>query len=577
MKNTMAMKLICMLLCVVMLGAMLAGCASGKQETAQTQPAAADPAATSTPAAETDAPATEESPLTGTISIMSTKDSWYPGFDDVCEQIEKNYGIAVDLTLVDDSSMGEILGVKFSTGDAPDIFLQNAPQVVEQYDAPNNCVVLDNEPWVSRCTDADYLRYKGDGHIYAMPVYQPSSFFGGVYYNKEVMADCGITDPNPQTYQEFLDICQTVKDHGYTPIWMTDQDSWTTQVWTTVGWGVALDAKKDTIYDDLNTNKVDFQDVPEMVDVLQKLQDLYTAGYCNADHLSSPYASGQVAIGEKKAAMVIQGEWFVSACQAAYPDVQLGSFAIPFIDGADNKIAIGVTPVPHAEIVNDVVVPKLEAAGWDVEVVEFNDYVQPNTSLEDGEIDANYFQTIRYLEEQNKERGLHLVEVAGIHLEPMGIYSKNYKSLEELPDGATIAVPNDGSNESRAIKLLADNGLITLAETEDLYNLTSIAENPHNFEITELDAANLPRSLDDVDAAVINGNYALEANLNPEKDALAAELADSDESYKYINYLVVKEGNEESTKTKALIAALQNDDVKKYIEEKYSGSVIPAF
>ena len=438
-------------------------------------------------------------------------------------------------------------------------------------------MVLDNEPWVSRCTDADYLRYKGDGHIYAMPVYQPSSFFGGVYYNKEVMADCGITDPNPQTYQEFLDICQTVKDHGYTPIWMTDQDSWTTQVWTTVGWGVALDAKKDTIYDDLNTNKVDFQDVPEMVDVLQKLQDLYTAGYCNADHLSSPYASGQVAIGEKKAAMVIQGEWFVSACQAAYPDVQLGSFAIPFIDGADNKIAIGVTPVPHAEIVNDVVVPKLEAAGWDVEVVEFNDYVQPNTSLEDGEIDANYFQTIRYLEEQNKERGLHLVEVAGIHLEPMGIYSKNYKSLEELPDGATIAVPNDGSNESRAIKLLADNGLITLAETEDLYNLTSIAENPHNFEITELDAANLPRSLDDVDAAVINGNYALEANLNPEKDALAAELADSDESYKYINYLVVKEGNEESTKTKALIAALQNDDVKKYIEEKYSGSVIPAF
>lgn len=341
MKNTMAMKLICMLLCVVMLGAMLAGCASGKQETAQTQPAAADPAATSTPAAETDAPATEESPLTGTISIMSTKDSWYPGFDDVCEQIEKNYGIAVDLTLVDDSSMGEILGVKFSTGDAPDIFLQNAPQVVEQYDAPNNCVVLDNEPWVSCCTDADYLRYKGDGHIYAMPVYQPSSFFGGVYYNKEVMADCGITDPNPQTYQEFLDICQTVKDHGYTPIWMTDQDSWTTQVWTTVGWGVALDAKKDTIYDDLNTNKVDFQDVPEMVDVLQKLQDLYTAGYCNADHLSSPYASGQVAIGEKKAAMVIQGEWFVSACQAAYPDVQLGSFAIPFIDGADNKIAIG--------------------------------------------------------------------------------------------------------------------------------------------------------------------------------------------------------------------------------------------
>ena len=145
----------------------------------------------------------------------------------------------------------------------------------------------------------------------------------------------------------------------------------------------------------------------------------------------------------------------------------------------------------------------------------------------------------------------------------MGIlFQRITKQPGRAPDGATIAVPNDGSNESRAIKLLADNGLITLAETEDLYNLTSIAENPHNFEITELDAANLPRSLDDVDAAVINGNYALEANLNPEKDALAAELADSDESYKYINYLVVKEGNEESTKTEALIAALQNDDVK---------------
>ena len=116
---------------------------------------------------------------------------------------------------------------------------------------------------------------------------------------------------------------------------------------------------------------------------------------------------------------------------------------IPAPEGDDNKIAIGVTPVPHAEIVNDVVVPKLEAAGWTVEVVEFNDYVQPNTSLEDGEIDANYFKTIRYPEEQNKERGLHLVEVAGIHLEPMGIYSKNYKSLAELPDGATIAVPNE--------------------------------------------------------------------------------------------------------------------------------------
>jgi D-methionine transport system substrate-binding protein len=250
---------------------------------------------------------------------------------------------------------------------------------------------------------------------------------------------------------------------------------------------------------------------------------------------------------------------------------------IPGPDGNDNSISIGVTPVPHAEIVNDVVKKKLEDAGWKLEVVEFNDYVQPNTALDDGELDANYFQTIRYLEEQNEERGLHLKEVAGIHLEPMGLYAANAKTLADLPDGASIAIPNDGSNESRAIKLLADNDLITLSETDDLYNLQNIAENPHKFEFVELEAANLPRSLDDVDAAVINGNYALEANLNPQTDALVAELADSDESYKYINYLVVKEGNEETAKTKALIAALENDDVKKYIEENYSGSVIPAF
>jgi D-methionine transport system substrate-binding protein len=251
--------------------------------------------------------------------------------------------------------------------------------------------------------------------------------------------------------------------------------------------------------------------------------------------------------------------------------------AIPGPDGSDNTISIGVTPVPHAEIVNAVVKQKLEDAGWKVEVVEFNDYVQPNTALEDGELDANYFQTIRYLQEQNQERGLHLKEVAGIHLEPMGLYATSAKTLDELQDGASIAIPNDGSNESRAIKLLADNDLITLTETDDLYTLQNIAENPHNYEFVELEAANLPRSLDDVDAAVINGNYALEANLNPQTDALVAELADSDESYKYINYLVVKEGNEETAKTKALIAALENDDVKKYIEETYSGSVIPAF
>lgn len=245
--------------------------------------------------------------------------------------------------------------------------------------------------------------------------------------------------------------------------------------------------------------------------------------------------------------------------------------------GEDNVIKIGVTPVPHAEIVNDVVVEKLEKAGWTVEVVEFNDYVQPNTSLSDGEIDANYFQTIRYLQEQNKERKLNLVEVAGIHLEPMGLYSNTIKDIKDLKDGATIAIPNDGSNLSRAIKLLADNNLIELEKTEDLYTVESIKSNPHNLEILELDAANLPRALDDADAAVINGNYALQADLNPEKDALFAETADSDESYKYINYLVIKAGNEKTNKTKALQEALQSEAVKTYIDDKYKGSVIVAF
>lgn len=246
-------------------------------------------------------------------------------------------------------------------------------------------------------------------------------------------------------------------------------------------------------------------------------------------------------------------------------------------EGDDNHISIGVTPVPHAEIINGVVKAKLEAAGWNVEVVEFNDYVQPNTALEDGELDANYFQTIRYLEEQNAGRGLHLVAVAGIHLEPMGFYSSGIDSVDSLADGSSISIPNDSSNESRALKLLADNGLITLGDTEDLYDLTSIAENPHDFEFVELDAANLARSLDDVEASVINGNYALEAGLNPAADALFAEQADSDESYKYINYLVVKEGNEETAKTKALTEALQSEDVKAYIEQNYQGSVIAAF
>lgn len=243
----------------------------------------------------------------------------------------------------------------------------------------------------------------------------------------------------------------------------------------------------------------------------------------------------------------------------------------------DKKISIGVSPVPHAEIVKEVVKPILEKKGYELKIVEFNDYVQPNTSLEEGEIDANYFQTARYLENENKERELHLVSVAEIHLEPMGLYSKKYKSLTEIPDGADIAIPNDGSNESRALALLADNGLITLSETDNLYNLTNIKDNPHNYSFSEIEAASLPVTLEDVDAAVINGNYALAAGYNPSGDSLLLESVSSESIKQYFNDLVVKSGNENSNKIKALKEAMTSDEVKKYIEEKYKGSVIPAF
>lgn len=249
---------------------------------------------------------------------------------------------------------------------------------------------------------------------------------------------------------------------------------------------------------------------------------------------------------------------------------------IPSPVGDDNTIVIGATAVPHEEIIEGVVRAKLEAAGWVVEVVPFTDYVLPNTALEDGELDANYFQTWRYLVEQNETRGLHLAEVLGVHLEPMGLYSAKYAGIDEIPDGAAIAIPNDGSNESRALKLLADNGLITLSETDDLYDLSHVAENPKNITFYELAAEQIPHNLADVDAAVINGNYALESGLNPATDSLVIESATSDESYKYINYLVVKQGNEDSLKTRALIAAFSNQDVVDFINEKYPGSVIPS-
>lgn len=243
--------------------------------------------------------------------------------------------------------------------------------------------------------------------------------------------------------------------------------------------------------------------------------------------------------------------------------------------GEDKTITIGVTPVPHAEIVN-AIKPDLEAKGYTVEVIEYTDYVTPNTALEDGDIDANYFQTIPYLEETNEGKGYSITYTKGVHLEPIGIYSHNFKSLEDIEEGARVAVPNDPSNEARALRLLESAGLIKLKEGE-LVTPKDITENPKNLEFEELEAAQLPRVLEEVGIAVINGNYAMEADLSPAEDALYLEDATTEASKKYHNVIAVKEGNEDSQKIKDLTEVLTSDAVKKFIEENYNGSVLPVF
>lgn len=240
------------------------------------------------------------------------------------------------------------------------------------------------------------------------------------------------------------------------------------------------------------------------------------------------------------------------------------------------KVKVGASVTPHAEILN-AVKDELKAAGYDLEVVEFTDYVLPNTALEQGDLDANYFQHTPYLENFNEEKGTHLVSVGKIHYEPFGIYAGKTSDLSAIPDGGSIAIPNDGTNEARALLLLEAQGLIKLKEGITFTaTVLDIAENPKNLDIKEIEAAQLARSLQDVDAAVINGNYAIQAGLKV-KDALAIEDKDSIAADTYANVLVVKEGHENDEATKALLAALQSDTAKKFMEEKYEGAVIAAF
>ncbi|EPA2435123.1 MetQ/NlpA family ABC transporter substrate-binding protein [Campylobacter upsaliensis] len=238
---------------------------------------------------------------------------------------------------------------------------------------------------------------------------------------------------------------------------------------------------------------------------------------------------------------------------------------------AAEKIVVAATPVPHAEILNQAK-EDLEKEGYTLEVKEFTDYVLPNLATDNGEVDANFFQHTPYLEEFNKSKGTKLVKVANIHIEPMAVYSKKYKNFNELKDGAKIAVPNDPTNESRALDIIAKTGLVSFND-KALKTPIDITQNPKNIKFIELKAAQLPRALSDVDVAVINSNYALLANLNPVKNSIFIEDKDSP----YANILVVKEGKEQDPKIKALTKALQSEKIKKFIEEKYNGAVIPAF
>lgn len=238
-------------------------------------------------------------------------------------------------------------------------------------------------------------------------------------------------------------------------------------------------------------------------------------------------------------------------------------------------LIVAASPVPHAEILTFVKDELAKDAGLDLEVKEFTDYVTPNTATEDGSVGANYFQNQPYLDDFNKKNGTHVVPVVTVHLEPLGLYSNKFKSVDDLKSGATVAVPNDTVNEARALKLLAANGLITLKDgAGNSATPADISENPKNLKFKELEAAQTPRSLDDVDAAVINGNYAIEADLKPSKDALVLESATDNP---YGNFLAVKEGNEDDPRVQKLAKLLTSAEVKKFIEDKYAGSVIASF
>ncbi|MFB7941342.1 MetQ/NlpA family ABC transporter substrate-binding protein [Streptomyces sp. NPDC127049] len=241
---------------------------------------------------------------------------------------------------------------------------------------------------------------------------------------------------------------------------------------------------------------------------------------------------------------------------------------------ADKPLVVAASPTPHADILNFVKDNLAAKEGLKLEVKEFTDYVLPNTATQSGQVDANFFQHKPYLDDFNKKNKTTIVPVVNVHLEPLGLYSKSLKSVKDIKAGQTVAVPNDTTNEGRALHLLAENGLITLKDGVGTDAKLSDITDKKGLEFKELEAATVPRALNDVDAAVINGNYAIEADLSPSKDALVLEKA---EGNPYANFLAVKEGNEKDARVEKLAKLLNSPEVKKYIEDTYKGSVIPAF
>lgn len=240
-------------------------------------------------------------------------------------------------------------------------------------------------------------------------------------------------------------------------------------------------------------------------------------------------------------------------------------------------LRVGASPTPHAEILNAVKDSLKEQSGVDLEVVEYSDYVIPNTAVEEGEDQANYFQHTPYLDTFNAENGTHLANVAKIHYEPFGLYSQTVKNISDLPDGAKIAIPNDGSNEARALYLLEEQGLITLNHDAGFQaTVLDITSNPKNLQFEEVAAELVARTLDDVDGAIVNGNYALAAGLKIE-DAIATESAESEAAQTYANILVVEQGHENDEAVQALVKALTSDAARDFINETYHGAVVPLF